>query len=212
MGSEKYRGLTRKTGGRVKWTGKVREYAPALDQPYRWKRGRKIFVNSMSDLFHEDVSNEFIRQVWKVMEETPQHSYQILTKRPERMAMLLNESQSHVLPNVWLGTSVESGEVLDRIDSLRLVPAAIRFISFEPLIGSVSGADLTGIHWSIVGGESGPGARDMDSRWVAEIEDMCEQANVAFFFKQWGGVNKKKAGREWNGRVVSAYPDANASL
>jgi protein gp37 len=212
MGSDKYNGLTRKSGGRVKWTGKVREYEPALEQPYNWKKGRKIFVNSMSDLFHSDVSDEFIGRVWKVMAETPQHSYQILTKRPERMAILLNQVEFNVLPNVWLGTSVESNEVSDRIDALRHVPAAIRFISFEPLIGSVLGADLTGIHWAIVGGESGPGARDMESRWVSEIEDMCGQAGVAFFFKQWGGTNKKKAGRELNGRVVSAYPEARASL
>lgn len=212
MGSEKYLGLTRKSGGRVKWTGKVREYEPALEQPYNWKKGRKIFVNSMSDLFHDDVTDEFIGRVWKVMAETPQHSYQILTKRPNRMATLLNKAQFSILPNVWLGTSVESGEVLDRIDALRLVPAAIRFISFEPLIGSVLGADLSGIHWAIVGGESGPGARDMDPGWVTEIEDMCEQADVAFFFKQWGGTNKKKAGRELNGRVFSAYPEVHASL
>jgi protein gp37 len=212
MGSEKYIGLTRKSGGRIKWTGKVREYAPSLEQPYKWKKGRKIFVNSMSDLFHDDVSDEFIGRVWKVMEETPQHSYQILTKRPERMATLLNKKQWPVLSNVWLGTSVESGEVLGRIDSLRLVPAAIRFISFEPLIGSVLGADLSGVHWAIVGGESGPGARDMNPTWVTEIEEMCEQANVAFFFKQWGGINKKKTGRELNGRVVSAYPETHASL
>lgn len=212
MGSEKYQGLTRKTGGRVKWTGKVREYAPALEQPYLWKKGRKIFVNSMSDLFHDDVSDKFIGRVWKVMGEASQHSYQILTKRPERMAELLNKGSWPVLPNVWLGTSVESSEVLGRIDALRLAPAAIRFISFEPLIGSVLGANLTGIHWAIVGGESGPAAREMEPRWVTEIEDMCEQADVAFFFKQWGGTNKKKTGRELNGRVVSAYPEAHASL
>jgi protein gp37 len=212
MGVEKYSGLTRKTGGRMKWTGKVREYGPALSQPYSWKKGRKIFVNSMSDLFHHDVSDEFIRRVWQVMEDTPQHSYQILTKRPERMASLLNAEGWPVLPNVWLGTSVESGEVLDRVNYLQQVPAAIRFISFEPLIGSVAGADLSEIHWAIVGGESGPGARAMDADWVHEIEEMCRQAGVAFFFKQWGGTNKKKTGREWNGRVVSAYPEVHASL
>jgi protein gp37 len=212
MGVEKYADLTRKTGGKMKWTGNVREYAPALSQPYSWKKGRKIFVNSMSDLFHEDVSDKFIRQVWQVMEDTQQHSYQILTKRPDRMAALLQTKGWPVLSNVWLGTSVESGEVLDRIDHLRQVPAAIRFISFEPLIGSVAGADLSDIHWAIVGGESGPGARFMDASWVNEIEDMCEAFGVAFFFKQWGGVNKKKAGREWNGRIVSAYPEERVSL
>lgn len=206
MGVEKYAGLTRKSGGRAKWTGKVREYAPALEQPYKWKKGRKIFVNSMSDLFHEDVSDEFIKSVWKVMAETSQHSYQILTKRPRRMAKLLGHGGWPVLPNVWLGTSVESGDVLSRIDDLRSVPASIRFISFEPLIGSVIGAKLEGIHWAIVGGESGPGSRHMEPTWVNEIEDMCDEAGTAFFFKQWGGTNKKKAGREWKGQIVNAYP------
>lgn len=211
MGSAKYQGLTRKSGGRAKWTGKVRLHYPSLDQPRRWKKGRKIFVNSMSDLFHDDVETGFVAAVWKVMEETPQHSYQILTKRPERMANVIAELGLPTLSNVWLGTSVESGEVLSRIDVLRTIPAAIRFISFEPLIGSVAAANLRGIHWAIVGGESGPEARPMSEAWVEEIEGLCVKSKTAFFFKQWGGTNKKKAGREFKGGLADAYP-MHASL
>ena len=211
MGSAKYQGLTRKSGGRAKWTGKIRLHYPSLDQPRRWKKGRKIFVNSMSDLFHDDVEIAFIAAVWKVMEETPQHSYQILTKRPERMANVIAELALPTLSNVWLGASVESGEVLARIDILRTIPAAIRFISFEPLIGSVAVANLRGIHWAIVGGESGPEARPMSEAWVDEIEGLCAKSGTAFFFKQWGGTNKKKTGREFRGGLADAYP-VHASL
>jgi protein gp37 len=141
------------------------------------------------------------------MEATPQHTYQILTKRPDRMAEILPGKDFKVLPNVWLGTSVEDGRVLHRLDELRNVPAAIRFASFEPLIGSVAGAILTGIHWAIVGGESGPQARPMDPAWVHEIERMCRDARTAFFFKQWGGRNKKAAGRQLNGRTYDEMPE-----
>jgi protein gp37 len=165
----------------------------------------------MSDLFHADVDVAFIAAVWKVMEETPQHSYQILTKRPERMAVVIEELALPTLSNVWLGTSVESSEVLGRIDLLRVIPAAIRFVSFEPLIGSVAAADLRGIHWAIVGGESGPAARPMDEAWVDEIESLCNEVGTAFFFKQWGGTNKKKTGREFKGGLADAYP-VHASL
>jgi len=211
MGSEKYHGLTRKSGGRAKWNGKIRLHYPSLEQPLRWKKGRKIFVNSMSDLFHADVDINFIAAVWQVMEQTPQHSYQILTKRPDRMADVIESLAVPTLPNVWLGTSVESGEVLDRIETLRTIPATIRFISFEPLIGSVSEADLRDIHWAIVGGESGPSARPMDEAWVDEIEALCAVTGTAFFFKQWGGTNKKKTGRQFRGGIADAYP-AHASL
>jgi protein gp37 len=211
MGSAKYEGLTRKSGGRAKWTGKIRLHYPSLDQPRGWKKGRKIFVNSMSDLFHADVDVAFIAAVWKVMEETQRHSYQILTKRPDRMAAVIEKLALPTLPNVWLGTSVESGEVLDRVDTLRTIPAAIRFISFEPLIGSVAAADLRDVHWAIVGGESGPGARPMDEIWVDEIESLCNESGTAFFFKQWGGTNKKKAGRQFKGGLADAYP-AHVSL
>jgi protein gp37 len=205
MGQPKYIGLTRKSGRRYVWTGKVRCDENALNAPRTWTKPRRIFVNSMSDLFHEDVPVTFIRKVWSVMEETPQHTYQILTKRPDRMARVTRRHLS-IPPNVWLGTSVEDSRVLDRIDALRCVLANVRFISFEPLIGSVAGADLTGIHWVIVGGESGPHARTMNPEWLEEIEAMCRAANVAFFFKQWGGKNKKRAGRLFRGETFDEMP------
>ena len=165
-----------------------------------------VFVNSMSDLFHEDVPEEFIRKVWLAMAATPRHTYQILTKRPQRMADVLQADQFPVLGNVWLGTSVEDGKVLYRLDDLREVPAAVRFVSFEPLIGSVAAADLSHIHWAIVGGESGPNARAMEPLWVDEIEAACRSSGTAFFFKQWGGRNKKAAGRELRGRTYDEMP------
>lgn len=204
MGMEKYQGLTRKSGKRAVWTGKVRCDEAALPVPLSWSKPRKVFVNSMSDLFHEDVPASFVARVWDVMESTPRHTYQILTKRPDRMREITDGLP--VLPNVWLGTSVEDGRVLARIDHLRGVKAAVRFISFEPLIGSVATADLTDIHWVIVGGESGPRARPMEGEWVDEIEHLCREACAAFFFKQWGGTNKKKAGRELRGRTFDEMP------
>lgn len=207
MGMEKYAGLTRKSGGRAKWTGKITLDWKALQIPLKWAKPRMIFVNSMSDLFHGDVPVEFIAAVWRTMEATPQHTYQILTKRPDRMLEILPGPGFKVLPNVWLGTSVEDARVLHRLDELRRVPAAIRFVSFEPLIGSVAGADLTDIHWAIVGGESGPKARPMDPEWVYEIQRMCRRWNTAFFFKQWGGQNKKATGREINGRTFNEMPE-----
>ena len=206
MGVRKYRGLTRKSGRRRVWTGKVRCDENALDAPGGWKKPKRIFVNSMSDLFHDDVSAAFIRRVWSVMAETPRHTYQILTKRPERMLQVIFGEKLVVLPNVWLGTSVEDDRVLSRIDVLRRVPAAIRFISFEPLIGSVAAADLTGIHWAIVGGESGPRARPMELQWVDEVEALCQFSGAKFFFKQWGGRNKKAAGRRYRGRFWDEMP------
>ena len=204
MGVEKYRGLTRKSGGRAKWTGKIKLDQTTLSIPATWSKPRRVFVNSMSDLFHQDVPAEFIARVWNVMAETPRHTYQILTKRPDRMVGIVPDLPK--LPNVWLGTSVEDGRVLHRIDELRRVPATIRFISFEPLIGSVAGADLEDIHWAIVGGESGPKSRYMDPAWVDEIEAMCRRADAAFFFKQWGGKNKKAAGRMLRGRTYDEMP------
>lgn len=206
MGSPKYQGLTRKSGGKYVWTGKVVQDETALAAPLRWRKPRTVFVNSMSDLFHPAVELEFISKVWAVMKETPQHTYQVLTKRPERMRAVLSLREFPVLPNVWIGTSVEDSAVLDRIDELRQTPGAIRFISFEPLIGSVSGANLEGIHWAIVGGESGPRARPMPQQWVDEIERMCRRAGTAFFFKQWGGRNKKASGRTFNGRTYDEMP------
>ena len=160
----------------------------------------------MSDLFHPSVEIEFILKVWGIMSKTPHHTYQILTKRPERMRNILSEYKFSVLGNVWLGTSVEDAAVLHRIDALRLTPASVRFISFEPLLGSVADADLSDIHWAIVGGESGPRARPMETEWVSEIEDLCRNTHTAFFFKQWGGQNKKAAGRTLNGRTYDEMP------
>jgi protein gp37 len=221
MGIEKYRDLTRRNGKRTLWKGIVREDRTALNIPLQWKRPKKIFVNSMSDLFHEAVSEQFIEEVWAVMEATPQHHYQILTKRPERMAEVVRESIGRILPNVWLGTSIENRAVCDRSDALRSVPAAIRFISFEPLIGSVGAVSLSGIHWAIVGGESGKAARPIREEWIDEIYEQCERQGTTFFFKQWGTWGKdnrrrsKKAnGREYRGRTWNDMPrpaDAGAS-
>src|SRR5215467_5661672 len=148
MGQEKYRGLTRRSGKRSVWTGKIKLDEASLALPASWAKPRKVFVNSMSDLFHESVPTAFITRVWRTMAETPRHTYQILTKRPDRMAAVLASSRFAVLPNVWLGTSVEDSRVLYRLDELRNVVAAIRFVSFEPLIGSVADANLTDIHWA----------------------------------------------------------------
>jgi protein gp37 len=204
MGVDKYAGLTRISGGRAKWTGRISLDRKALSVPATWSKPRRVFVNSMSDLFHTDVPADFIADVWRAMAETPRHTYQILTKRPDRMMEIVPRLTR--LPNVWLGTSVEDSRVLHRIDELRQVPAVVRFVSFEPLIGSVVGADLTSIHWAIVGGESGPKARHMEPFWVDEIEAICRRAGSAFFFKQWGGKNKKATGRLLNGRTYDEMP------
>jgi protein gp37 len=205
MSVEKYRGLTRRSGNRSVWVGKVRLDYASLDIPRVWKTPRRIFVNSMSDLFHDDVPADFITLVWNVMADTPCHTYQILTKRPERMAAE-TEYRLPLLPNVWLGTSVENADYLDRLDSLRKVRAAVRFVSFEPLLGSVAKANLVDIHWAIVGGESGPRARPMQEKWVDEIVAACRKYKVAFFFKQWGGKNKKATGRSYRGNHFDEMP------
>lgn len=206
MGTPKYQGLTRKSGERYVWTGTVVQDEKALAAPLTWRKPRTVFVNSMSDLFHASVEPEFIAKVWGVMKATPQHTYQVLTKRPERMYEVLSRPDFPVLPNVWIGTSIEDNAVLGRIEELRRAPAAVRFISFEPLIGSVAGTDLRDIDWAIVGGESGPRARPMLAEWVSEIEELCRDAGAAFFFKQWGGRNKKAAGRTFNGRTYDEMP------
>jgi protein gp37 len=204
MGMEKYQGLTRKSGGRAVWTGKVRLDRKALTIPAGWKKPRRIFVNSMSDLFHESVPAEFVGEVWAAMQSTPRHTYQVLTKRPDRMAAMT--ASLPVLRNVWLGTSIESADYLDRADALRKVRAAVRFISFEPLLGSVGRVDLSEIHWAIIGGESGPRSRPMLEEWVDEIEAACRKAKTAFFFKQWGGVRKDRTGREFRERTFDEMP------
>lgn len=219
MGVDKYKGLTQKKGNNVTWNGLIKEDYKSLSIPKKWKKPRKIFVNSMSDLFHDSVSDKFIVEVWRVMEETPQHNYQILTKRPDRMMAFLNNIYNKVLPNVWVGTSVESSETTDRINYLRQTPAAIRFISFEPLIGAIGEINLEGIHWAIVGGESGSKARPIREEWIDEIHEQCNLYDTAFFFKQWGTWGKdnqkrsKKAnGREYKGRTWDDMPRIQASM
>jgi protein gp37 len=206
MGTQKYAGLTRKSGGRAVWTGKIALDVKSLSAPYKWRKPRKVFVNSMSDLFHPDVPAEFIARVWRVMMETPQHTYQVLTKRPDRMRALLSSPSFGSGQNIWIGTSVEDSTVLDRINELRAIPSFIRFISFEPLIGPVGGVDLTDIDWAIVGGESGPRARPMQLDWVQQIEDRCRAYGAAFFFKQWGGITPKSGGRDLEGREWNEFP------
>jgi protein gp37 len=178
----------------------------SLSAPYKWRKPRKVFVNSMSDLFHPSVPDEFIARVWRVMLETPQHTYQVLTKRPDRMRELLSTPTFGSAPNIWIGTSVEDSAVLDRINELQAIPDFIRFISFEPLIGAVGAVDLTDIDWAIVGGESGPRARPMQLDWVQQIGDQCRAYGTAFFFKQWGGITPKSGGRDLNGRQWNEFP------
>jgi len=210
MGHGAYEGVTHKVNGHPVWTGRLHMNEGTLEAPLRWRAPRKIFVNSMSDLFQDGVPDDYIRRVWDVMERTPRHIYQILTKRPQNMLRVLSGSDFPILPNVWLGTSVESKRYAGRIALLRRVPARIRFISFEPLIASVGRPDLSGIHWAIIGGESGPRARPMDEKWVEEIHGQCCAQNVAFFFKQWGGVNKKATGRKYRKRTWDEYPPLQA--
>lgn len=202
MGVDKYAGLTRKSGNRVIWNNTVRLDEASLGIPFKWKKPRNVFVNSMSDLFHDKVSDAFIQKVWDVMARTPHHNYQILTKRPDRMAEVVREKICKTLPNVWLGTSVEDSEVAHRITELRAVPASVRFISFEPLIGSVGDFSLENIHWAIVGGESGSAARPIREEWIDEIHQICRRFDTAFFFKQWGtwGADNKKRSKKANGR------------
>jgi protein gp37 len=211
MGQPKYQGTTRKSGRRHVWTGRVNVDHPALDAPLRWRKPLRIFVNSMSDLFQDGVPDEIIASIWGVMKQADWHTYQILTKRPERMRDVVSRLDDQ-LPNVWLGTSVENAAYVHRIDVLRGVPAHVRFVSFEPLLGPVGPVNLDGIHWAIVGGESGPGARAIDREWVETIQAGCRDQRVAFFFKQWGGTRKGKAGRLLNGRTWDEYPAVTRSL
>lgn len=182
----------------------VTTHPDALDIPLRWRKPRAIFVNSMSDLFHDAVPDDFIRQVFAVMTQAHWHRYQVLTKRPERL-LALNETLPWP-PQVWLGVSVESDRYVGRIDLLRQTDAAVKFLSLEPLLGPLPGLNLHGIDWVIVGGESGPGARPMDREWAADIRDQCLAAGVPFHFKQWGGVFKKRNGRLLDGREWNDFP------
>jgi protein gp37 len=182
----------------------------ALELPLRWRAGRLVFVNSMSDLFHEGIPDEYIGRVFAVMREATQHQFQVLTKRADRMERFATHTD--VPPNVWLGVSVESVDYKWRVDHLRRVPARIRFLSLEPLLGSLGRLNLRGVHWVIVGGESGPGARAMEPKWVREIRAQCRAAGVPFFFKQWGGVQKARAGRTLDGRTYDEMPDGLPKL
>ena len=204
MGQKKYAGLTLKNdAGKPVWTGEIRFDAGCLNKPLEWKTPQFIFVNSMSDLFHEKASDEMVIAIWHVMELATWHVFQVLTKRPERMIEVIQRLHLPTLPNLWLGVTIENSSVAKRAESLRNMSAAVRFISFEPLIGPVGSIDLSGINWAIVGGESGFGARPMKEEWVDQIYAACRKSGTKFFFKQWGGVQKKKNGRlyknqEWN--------------
>ena len=181
-----------------------------LELPYRWRAPRLVFVNSMSDLFHNDVPLEFIQKVFTVMAETPQHTYQILTKRSKRLAALAGGLDWP--PNVWMGVTVESDRYTFRINHLRTVNAAIRFISAEPLLGPLSNLDLAGISWLIAGGESGHGARAIEEEWVRDLRDQCAAAGTDFFFKQWGGRTPKANGRELDGIHHNAIPSHSVRI
>lgn len=176
----------------------------ALDVPRRWREPRTVFVNSMSDLFHAKVPLAFVRDVFAVMAETPQHTYQVLTKRARRLAQLAPDLDWPA--NVWIGVSVENRKEMRRLDDLRTVPAAVRFVSAEPLLEGLDGIDLDGIHWLIAGGESGPDARPCGPAWIRGLRDACDDQDVAFFFKQWGGRTPKAGGRELDGRTHDAMP------
>lgn len=201
----KYRNTAiRSRGGLPVFTGQINLDRESLDLPRSWRLPRMIFVNSMSDLFHEDVPLFYIKEVFDVMVSCPQHTFQVLTKRPERAAEISSE-----LPwpeNIWMGTSVEDNRVIARVDLLRQIPAKVRFLSCEPLIGPLYDLSIKNIHWVIVGGESGPGARPMDEKWVLHVKQLCKKNKTPFFFKQWGGVQKHKKGRLLDDRTWDEMP------
>jgi protein gp37 len=179
-----------------------------IEEPKSWRAPRRVFVNSMSDLFHVDVPADFIRDVFATMAACPQHEFQVLTKRPKRMREVVTglDARLQALPNVWLGVSIENDDYTWRADHLRETPAAIRFLSLEPLLGPLPSLTLGGIDWVIVGGESGPGHRRVESEWVRDIQRRCTIGGVAFFFKQWGGQTPKAGGREIDGRTWDEWP------
>ncbi len=176
-----------------------------LDEPLRWRKPRTIFVNSMSDLFHQGVPDDYIQKVFDVMRRASWHTFQVLTKRSDRLAEL--DPVLPWAPNIWMGVSVESDEYRGCVDDLRRTRAQVKFLSVEPLLGPLPALNLQGISWVIVGGESGPQARPMDPAWARDVRDQCVAAGVRFFFKQWGGVHKKAAGRELDGRTWDEMPD-----
>lgn len=185
-----------------------------LDQPLRWKRSRMIFVNSMSDLFHKEVPVSFVESVFDTMEEADWHVFQVLTKRSSRMRDYLQTRYTDRRPpdHIWLGVSVEDAKGATRINHLREAPAGVRFLSVEPLIGPVGPVDLSGVHWVIAGGESGPGARILNIEWARDIRDQCARQGVAFFFKQWGGIRPKSGGRQLDGREWNQFPSNRTAL
>jgi protein gp37 len=183
---------------------RVREHESSLLIPYSWKKPKIVFVNSMSDLFHKNVSTEFIKKVFKVMNDNQKHTFQVLTKRPQRLLEL--HEQLNWTPNIWMGTSVENTKVEDRIDYLRKTNALVKFLSLEPLLGPLDDLNLFNIDWVIVGGESGRTPRPMNKEWVVSIQKQCEENRVPFFFKQWGGKNKKKEGRLLEGKTYDEFP------
>jgi len=182
----------------------VTTHQEILDAPLRWRKPRTVFVNSMSDLFHEAIPLEFVQRTFDVMQRASWHLFQVLTKRPE--VAVARAGAPPWPPNVWIGTSVENADYLERIRILRAVPARLRFLSLEPLLGPISELPLADVDWVIGGGESGPRARPMNEEWVKEIRDQCVAAGVPFFFKQWGGVNKKRTGRILDGRTWGQVP------
>jgi protein gp37 len=182
-----------------------------FESPLRWKEPRVIFVNSMSDLFHEDIPAQAIMRIFNTMSKASWHTFQILTKRPMHVMMLLDDL--NWTPNIWMGVSVESYRYTHRIEALRAIPAKVRFVSFEPLLSAIpASTSLKGINWAIIGGESGPGARPMDPKWVTGLRTLCRKYGTAFFFKQWGGVNKKAAGRLLEGRTWDEMPTTKKEL
>lgn len=193
MGSEKYMNGFRLT-----------VHPDVINEPYSWKKPKKVFVNSMSDLFHEKIPIPFLKKVFNVMNDTPQHVYQVLTKRSERLVQIADNFKW--TNNIWMGVSVENEKVINRIEHLKKTPAKIKFLSIEPLLGPLPNMDLNGIDWVIVGGESGRKSRPVEESWIIDIKDQCEKNGVAFFFKQWGGMNKKANGRELKGVVYNGMP------
>ena len=182
----------------------LRLWPTRLEMPLRWRRSRMIFVNSMSDLFHEDIDDDYIVRVFDVMARADWHVFQILTKRQDRLAALAQDLPWP--PNVWMGVSIENRRFVHRADQLRAVPAAVRFISAEPLLGPLEGLDLHGIDWLIAGGESGPGHRPVRAEWIRDLRDRCAEQETAFFFKQWGGHRPKSGGRQLDGRTWDELP------
>lgn len=185
---------------------KVTAHKDLLEVPLGIKQPKMIFVNSMSDLFHEDVTDNTIVKIFQTMNKAHWHTFQVLTKRPERLLSMDQEGLLQWSPNIWMGITIESDKYVDRIDKLRDTKANIKFLSCEPLLGSLKNINLENIDWVIVGGESGPKSREMKKEWVMEIRELCEKSGVAFFFKQWGGTNKKKSGRLLDGKTYDSYP------